>query len=387
MDKIADAFSLIRNGTNIKQGLDDSGYPITRIETISNRTVDRDKMGYAGITDITKYSDYVLQDGDILMSHINSETHLGKVARYEKYEGETIIHGMNLLCLRPNKNLVDSRYAFYYLSSEAFLHQIPRITKKSVNQASFNVAALKELTFPISSMEVQQPVADILDKANELIALRKEQLAKLDELVKARFVEMFGDPISNPKGWKKDKAESHIDLLSGYPFQSEQYVNDGINICGGLIIMPQKIQWQDCRHWPSVDGYEDYLLAEDDIVMALDRPWISEGFKIAQVDSTHLPALLIQRTARIRGIDVNQQYLFHCFVNGGFDKHCNVTGSLVPHISAKDIRSFEILLPPIKLQKQFAAFVKQVDKSKVAVQKALDEAQLLFDSLMQKYFE
>lgn len=386
MDKIADAFSLIRNGTNIKQGLDDSGYPITRIETISNRTVDRDKMGYAGITDITKYSDYVLQDGDILMSHINSETHLGKVARYEKYEGETIIHGMNLLCLRPNKNLVDSRYAFYYLSSEAFLHQIPRITKKSVNQASFNVAALKELTFPISSMEVQQPVADILDKANELIALRKEQLAKLDELVKARFVEMFGDPISNPKGWKKDKAESHIDLLSGYPFQSEQYVNDGINICGGLIIMPQKIQWQDCRHWPSVDGYEDYLLAEDDIVMALDRPWISEGFKIAQVDSTHLPALLIQRTARIRGIDVNQQYLFHCFVNGGFDKHCNVTGSLVPHISAKDIRSFEILLPPIKLQKQFAAFVKQVDKSKVAVQKALDETQLLFDSLMQKYF-
>ena len=103
MDKIADAFSLIHNGANIKQGLDDSGYPITRIETISNRTVDRDKMGYAGITDITKYSDYVLQDGDILMSHINSETHLGKVARYEKYEGETIIHGMNLLCLRPNK--------------------------------------------------------------------------------------------------------------------------------------------------------------------------------------------------------------------------------------------------------------------------------------------
>lgn len=386
MAKIADAFSLIRNGANIKQGLDDSGYPITRIETISDRTVDRDKMGYAGITDITKYSDYVLQDGDILMSHINSETHLGKVARYEKYEGETIIHGMNLLCLRPNKNLVDSRYAFYYLSSEAFLHQIPRITKKSVNQASFSVAALKELTFPISSMEVQQTVADILDKANELIALRKEQLAKLDELVKARFVELFGDPITNTKGWKKDKAESHIDLLSGYPFQSEQYVNNGINICGGLIIMPQKIQWQDCRHWPSVDGYEDYLLAEDDIVMALDRPWISEGFKIAQVDSTHLPALLIQRTARIRGIDVNQQYLFHCFVNGGFDKHSNVTGSLVPHISAKDIRSFEILLPPIKLQKQFAAFVKQVDKSKVAVQKALDEAQLLFDSLMQKYF-
>lgn len=226
------------------------------------------------------------------------------------------------------------------------------------------IDVLSELELPEIPIEEQQHISQIIDKVKATIAIRQSQLQKLDELVKVRFVELFGDPISNPKGWKKDKAENHIDLLSGYPFQSEQYVNDGINICGGLIIMPQKIQWQDCKHWPSVDGYEDYLLAEDDIVLALDRPWISEGFKIAQVDSTHLPALLIQRTARIRGIDVNQQYLFHCFVNGGFDKHSNVTGSLVPHISAKDIRSFEILLPPIKLQKQFAAFVKQVDKSK-----------------------
>ena len=77
----------------------------------------------------------------------------------------------------------------------------------------------------------------------------------------------------------------------------------------------------------------------------------------------------------------------YCFVLGGFNDHCNVTGSLVPHISAKDIRSFPIMLPPIELQEQFAAFVEQTDKSKVAIQKALDEAQLLFDSLMQKYFE
>ena len=269
MDKIADAFSLIRNGANIKQGLDDSGYPITRIETISNRTVDRDKMGYAGITDITKYSDYVLQDGDILMSHINSETHLGKVARYEKYEGETIIHGMNLLCLRPNKNLVDSRYAFYYLSSEAFLHQIPRITKKSVNQASFNVAALKELTFPISSMEVQQPVADILDKANELIALRKEQLAKLDELVKARFVEMFGDPERNTLSWKEEELSEHLTVIGGYAFKSEQFSEEGIpvlrigNINSGFFKPVNLVYWEDDN---TLNRYKMY---PGDLVMSL----------------------------------------------------------------------------------------------------------------------
>lgn len=240
-----------------------------------------------------------------------------------------------------------------------------KLRGSTARRRSLPTSTLLAYTVPLPDISEQEHILNVVHKTQKVISGRTEEISLLDNLIKARFVELFGDPISNPKGWKKDKAESHIDLLSGYPFQSEQYVNDGINICGGLIIMPQKIQWQDCRHWPSVDGYEDYLLAEDDIVMALDRPWISEGFKIAQVDSTHLPALLIQRTARIRGIDVNQQYLFHCFVNGGFDKHSNVTGSLVPHISAKDIRSFEILLPPIKLQKQFAAFVKQVDKSKV----------------------
>lgn len=150
--------------------------------------------------------------------------------------------------------------------------------------------------------------------------------------------------------------------------------------------MPQRIDWDSCKYWSNTEGFEEYTLQEKDIVMALDRPWISEGFKIAMVDTDELPALLIQRTARIRAVDIDQYYLMYCFVLGGFNDHCNVTGSLVPHISAKDIRSFPIMLPPIELQEQFAAFVEQTDKSKVAIQKALDETQLLFDSLMQKYF-
>ena len=157
----------------------------------------------------------------------------------------------------------------------------------------------------------------------------------------------------------------YIDLCSGFPFDSSQYTESGVNICGGLIIMPQRIEWNDCKHWCSTEGYEEYTLKKNDIVIALDRPWISEGFKIAMVDTEHLPALLIQRTARIRAIDINQFYLMYCFLLGGFDNHCNVTGSLVPHISAKDIRSFPIMLPPMGLQEQFAAFVEQVNKSKL----------------------
>mgnify|MGYP000958155607 FL=1 len=368
MDKIADAFSLIRNGANIKQGLDDSGYPITRIETISNRTVDRDKMGYAGITDITKYSDYVLQDGDILMSHINSETHLGKVARYEKYEGETIIHGMNLLCLRPNKNLVDSRYAFYYLSSEAFLHQIPRITKKSVNQASFNVAALKELTFPISSMEVQQLVADILDKANELIALRKEQLAKLDELIKARFVEMFGDPELNPR------------LLPVLPWNAVFLTTTGKLDANAMVENGRYPFFTCAKESYKIDSYafdcEALLLAGNNAAGIYDVKHYKGKFNAYQ--RTYVLRLMNEKWSYIlfkRQLEDKLQYL-----------QSQSKGTNTRYLTLGILNELHFVVPPVAEQEQFAAFVKQTDKSKVAVQKALDEAQLLFDSLMQKYF-
>ena len=389
MAKIADAFSLIRNGANIKQGLDDSGYPITRIETISDRTVDRDKMGYAGITDITKYSDYVLQDGDILMSHINSETHLGKVARYEKYEGETIIHGMNLLCLRPNKNLVDSRYAFYYLSSEAFLHQIPRITKKSVNQASFNVAALKELTFPISSMEVQQTVADILDKANELIALRKEQLAKLDELVKARFVELFGDPISNPHGFDKVDLSELADIKIG-PFGSllhkEDYIEGGYALLNPSHIIDGKIA-PDSKLTVSREKYEElsaYRLKAGDVVMGRR----GEMGRCAVVPCDGYLCGTGSLLIRTKG-DVTADYIQKIISFPSFKKAIEdmAVGQTMPNLNVTIVSSFQIIKPPIEVQHSYYAFVEQTDKSKVVVQKALDEVQLLFDSLMQKYFE
>ena len=283
--------------------------------------------------------------------------------------------------LKAKTDVLIPRYLYYFCKHFNF-----EKLNKTVTIPSLTKSDLLRIEIDLPEISKQQLIVSQLSKIEDVIALRQRQLKKLDELIKARFVELFGDPISNPNGWKTEKAETHIDLLSGFPFNSSQYTERGVNICGGLIIMPQRIEWNDCKHWCSIEGYEEYTLKKNDIVIALDRPWISEGFKIAMVDDEHLPALLIQRTARIRDIGINQFYLMYCFLLGGFDKHCNVTGSLVPHISAKDIRSFSIMLPPPELQEQFAAFVEQTDKSKVAVQAALDKAQLLFDSLMQKYF-
>lgn len=188
MKKINDVFTLIRNGASIKQFENATGIPITRIETIANKKIDRNKLGYANITDKNKYEEFFLKDKDILMSHINSEKHLGKVALYNKNNNEDIIHGMNLLLLRANTNLLNPAYAKYYFETQFFLQQIKKITKKSVNQASFTITSLKNLTIPCPTLNEQNQIVNTLNMITNLIELHYQQLKKLDLLVKSRFL-------------------------------------------------------------------------------------------------------------------------------------------------------------------------------------------------------
>ena len=106
-------------------------------------------------------------------------------------------------------------------------------------------------------------------------------------------------PFDLPRGWVWCRLGEVCDVLAGFPFDSKKYVETGIKICGGLIIMPDKIKWHECKHWPDSSGYEAYLLQKNDVVVALDRPWITDGFKVGIVKDSDLPALLIQRTARL----------------------------------------------------------------------------------------
>lgn len=178
---------------------------------------------------------------------------------------------------------------------------------------------------------------------------------------------MFGDLNSNEKNWGKEPLKHHAKVIVGYPFKSKDYTETGIRIVGGYNLMQGYVVWSECKYWARIDGYEKYLLEADDIVMAMDRPWVNGGFKISKIDGRELPALLIQRTACIRAIDIEQDYLYMLLNSDLFAEHCNIKGSLVPHISNKDIDSFEIFIPPHELQMEFAYFIKQVDKSKFVV--------------------
>lgn len=186
---INEVVSLLRNGATIKQNKDREGYPITRIETIANRTVDRSRMGYAGITDLSKYEDYILQDGDILMSHINSVTHMGKSAIYEISADENIIHGMNLLCLRPKVNIVMPYFLYRYFQMDYFYDQVLSITKKAVNQASMTIKDLGNLTLIVPDMESQMLYVDFVRQSDKSKFALQEAIKDLDALSKKIIAE------------------------------------------------------------------------------------------------------------------------------------------------------------------------------------------------------
>ena len=239
MVRLGDVFPYIRNGASIQQDKNPSGYPITRIETIADGAVNRNKMGYAGIKKIEPYYSYILQDGDILMSHINSVSHLGKAARYKRQDDEIIIHGMNLLNLRADDKRINNHFAYYFFTSYAFKKQLPNITKNSVNQSSFNITALKELQIFLPPLPIQQKIADVLDRASTLIEKRKAQIEKLDLLLKSQFVEMFGDPVTNPMGWEvANFYEVTTKIGSGATPRGgkESYINEGISLIRSMNV-------------------------------------------------------------------------------------------------------------------------------------------------------
>ena len=350
-------------------------------------------MGYAGITDIEKYKDYVLQDGDILMSHINSEIHLGKSALYRKQGEEVIIHGMNLLCLRPNYELLDSAFVNYYFNSNAFIYQIPNITKKSVNQASFSVSALKKLNIPTPSLETQRKIAANLDKVTHTIDLCNAILEKLDLLVKSRFVEMFGDTYSNPMNWNRMSFRQVSKRLSDGPFgsnlKSEHYSDSGVRVIRlGNIGIGEFIDKD--KSFIQIEHYEKlkkYTCRTGDIV----------------IGTLGEPNLRACRIPDYIDIAINKADCVHFIPN---DEILNVTfachyincpetlalassmvhGQTRTRISSGQIAELPIYLPPIDLQQQFAAFVEQTDKSKLAVKQVLEKAETLKKALMQEYF-
>ena len=371
---IDECFFQIQNGANIKQGDIEGGYPITRIETTANDKFNRDRMGYAGITDLLKYESYVLEDGDLLMSHINSVQYLGRTVLYCKQPNETIIHGMNLLRLKARRDVIDPAYARYCFYGHPFRSQVGNITKKSVNQASFAVKDLKQIKIDIPSIDEQRKVVAVLDKIQKIIDRRNEELNALDDLIKARFVEMFGDPATNPYNWDKINISEVVGdkVSNGFFAKRDDYADDGnVSVMGvAYIVNRMYSQWQDLPRTNGTDkDIEKFEVKYGDMLFCRSS-LVAEGIGKASIVPEDVPQNTLFECHVIRlPLDLSKcvpEYM-QVFSTMEYFRRQIIAQSktaTMTTIGQDGILKADILLPPMSKQREFYAFVHQVDKSK-----------------------
>lgn len=244
---------------------------------------------------------------------------------------------------------------------------------------------------PVYDGMSQAEIVDYLNRVQVLIDLRQEQLEKLDELIKARFVEMFGTLHNNEKGFEVVTIEDVCSLIKDGTHQTPQYTQDkekGYKFLSSKDVMSQKIDWTDIKYIPAELHEKLYATIKpqkNDILMSKN----GVNYGVAAVNDTDEVFDIYVSLALLRPKETIDPVFFRCVINNPETKRqfdSSIKGIGVPNLHLGEIKKTKIFLPPMEHQKEFVAFVEQVDKSKVAVQKALDEAQMLFDSLMQEYF-
>ena len=264
-------------------------------------------------------------------------------------------------------------------------------SNKAVMGKTLNKATLAEMEIDVCSIKKQREIVAVLDKMMRVLVNREKELFLLDNLIKARFVEMFGDPDINPKGWTECALSEKLNVVGGYAFKSNMFDEDGGipvlrigNINNGYFKPVNLVYWQED------EKLERYAMYPGDLVMSLTGTVGKDDYgNVCILGDDYEMYYLNQRNAKLEikeGIDkfyISQLLKFEQIKN----KLTGISrGVRQANISNKDILNLVVPVPPIELQNQFAEFVKQIDKSKVKVQKALEETQKLFDSLMQQYF-
>ena len=386
--KLKDISEFIRNGVTIKQDISSKeGIPITRIETISKGTIDFNKLGYANISKIEKYKEWLLKKGDILISHINSEKHLGKSAIYldNNYD---IIHGMNLLCIRAIDKKVFPEYLQLFFKTNQYKKQIKKITKKSVNQASFSVNDFKEILITVPDLNIQEKIIKKIKVLEKILENNKLKLDYLSELTKSLFTRMFGDIRTNSKNWETKKIDECI--LNNIE-NINLKINGEIAYIDISSINNKENKIFSCKIYNNINeapSRAKKILNEGDILISTVRPSLKN---IAILNNKILP-LTIGSTGfcvlRFKDI-INNKYIFEIIKSDNFTEMLvkKQIGANYPAISDRDIKLIEIPVPPIELQNKFAERVEKIEKLSFEIEKSIKEAENLYNSLINKYFD
>ena len=357
-----------------------TGLPIIRIQDLTGNSYD---LGfYDG-----KYPERIeINNGDVLISWSAS------LGVYVWDRGKALLN-QHIFKVEFDKKKIDKNYFVYAVRRklDEMASKTHGATMKHIVKKDFDSTLI-----PFPSLDEQKTIATNLDRISRIIDVRNKELQKLDELIKARFVELFGDPKLNPKKWDVVNISEVVGgkVSNGFFAKRDDYCDDGnIRVLGVANIVN--------RMYSNLEDLPRTNADDKDI----------EKFEVKYGDMLFCRSSLVAEgigKASIIPEDVQENILFECHVirlpldlskcvpefmqtlsTTDYFRNQVISQSktaTMTTIGQDGILKTDIILPPIDMQKEFYDFVKQVDKSKVAVKKALAEAQLLFDSLMQQFF-
>ncbi|MBO5638868.1 MAG: restriction endonuclease subunit S [Oscillospiraceae bacterium] len=353
------------------------GLPIIRIQDLTGNAYD---LGFYN-GDYPKRIE--INNGDVLISWSAS---LG-VYLWDK--GRALLN-QHIFKVVFDKCAVDKQYFIY-----AIQHKLKEMESKTHGATMKHIVKkdFDDTVIPFPSMEQQAEIASTLSKAANICKMHHHQLSSLDDLIKARFVEMFGDPFSNPLNWECISFKESSLRLSDGPFgsnlKSEHYSETGVrvirlgNIGVGRFIDEDK-SFIPPEHYEKLKKYTCH--AGEIVIGTLGDPNLRAciipkeiGIAVNKADCVHYipdPSLLNTEFA-CQYVNCPETLLL---------AHGMIHGQTRSRVSSGQIAEMPIFIPPLELQNVFSDFVHQIDKSKSAIQKSLDKTQLLFDSLMQQYF-
>ncbi len=323
---------------------------------------------------------------------------------------------------RLNQEKVTGRYIHYLLRSKSLIGALDSISYGvRVGQWDMRFEDFKKVGITIPPKPEQDRIVAFLDQKtaeiDALIAKKQRQIELLDEqkailinravtrgIVNSEFgmrnehlsssshstftthnskfspsgIEWIGDI---PEHWEVKKLKYLINIQAGYAFKSSAYSHKDtdIRLLRGVNVNPGQINWNDAVYWPhdKLRDVSDFMLDSDDMVMGMDRPWVGAGVRIARITKTDLPALLLQRVARIRATGIEPDYLERTLTGSGFKAYFEpiLTGVSVPHISPDQIACYVAAVPPKVEQTKICEFIKEAD-SLVAKTARAAEAQI-----------
>ena len=387
-------------------------YALSELFTLQmGKTPSRDNSSYWGksenswisIADLTNSGKYIsntketLSDSAVAESGIKKipantvimsfKLSLGKVAITEKemYSNEAI-----MAFIDKGVEKISPEYLYYLLRAKDW----SKGTNKAVMGATLNKATLSTIKIQLHEYDNQLEIVNMLNRVSSSIDFRKQQLTKLDELIKARFVEMFGDPIANSVGWEEVQLSGCLESIDN----GKSYVCDTSCRKGEspAILKLSAVTYGDYRPDENKAMLDEAYFSKDITVQSGDLLFTRKNTPelvgmCAYVYKTPANLMLPDLIFRLNTKPLcNKIYLWKLINHELFRKQIQALSSgsakSMSNISKERLLHLSVILPPLSLQNQFAAFVAEVDKSKVEVQKALDQTQLLFDSLMQQYF-